>query len=167
MTCGADVLPLQDPTRNLKAMNVRAFVPGVFAIPLFLGCNDPLTVEDLAGTYPLAGMDARALPQLLTATLECDEWVQGGELTLQGNGEFMLVVRGELDCRRADGPVQVVAWEYPGTYAVAGTAVQFVSPIYPSGELHFTGTIDHWRRRVRVPDLELALSRGVDLDFRR
>jgi hypothetical protein len=60
--------------------------------------------------------------------------VQGGDLSLQRSGEFMLVVGGELDCTRAGGQVQVVGWEYPGTYSISGTALQFVSPLYPSGE---------------------------------
>jgi hypothetical protein len=148
-------------------MNVQIIVPGIVAISLLLGCDDPLTAEDLAGTYSLAGMDARPLPQLLTATLTCDEWVQGGDLSLQRSGEFMLVVRGELDCTRAGGQVQVVGWEYPGIYSISGTALQFVSPVYPSGELQFSGAIDPWRMRVRIPDLALHPSNTVDLEFRR
>jgi len=148
-------------------VNTRIGVLGIAGISLLLGCHDPLSVEELAGTYPLTGMDARSLPQLLTATLECDEWVQEGALTLQPSGEFMLAVRGELDCSRGGGQVQVVGWEYPGTYSVSGTTLQFVSPLYPSGAHHFTGTVDPWRMRIRVSDLELRLSNDVDLEFRR
>ena len=133
---------------------------------VLLGCSDPFTPEQLAGTYSLATMDAHTLPQLLTATVECDEWVQSGDLTLQQSGEFMLAIHGKLNCTRGGGPVQVVGWEYRGTYDVSGKTLTFVSPLYPSGELHFTGTVDLWGRRIVVQNLELHLSNAVDLEFR-
>lgn len=148
-------------------MITRVMVSGIAAVSLVLGCKDPFTVDEVAGTYSLAAMDARALPQLISATLTCDEWVQGGDLTLQPSGEFMLLVRGELDCTRGGGQVQMAGWEYPGTYSVSGTTLQFVSPTYPSGELHFAARIDRLGTRVRVPDVDLGLSTSADLEFRR
>jgi len=141
----------------------------IVALALLAACDDPITVKDVAGTYSLTAMDAHPLPQLLTATLSCDQWVHGGDLTLQATGAFRLVVRGEMDCTRAGGPVQVMGWDFPGTFSVAGTALQFVSPLPPStgGELRFSGRIDGLRGRVIVSGLELQLQRAVDLEFRR
>ena len=140
---------------------------GLFSAVLAIGCGDPLSVEELAGTYQLTAMDARSLPQLLSATVECDEWVQVGNLTLQPSGEFMLVVQGELDCTRGGGQVQMIGWEYPGSYSVVGRTLQFVSPLFPSGELHFTGTVELLNTRILVTDLDLHSSNATDLEFRR
>jgi hypothetical protein len=148
-------------------MDSRATLLVLAACSIPLGCQDPLTPADLAGTYSLTSMDARALPQLLTATITCDQWVDEGDLTLQTNGAFELAVGGEFDCTRGGGPVQANGWIYPGTYSVSGTTLQFVSPVYPSGAVQFTGEIDWLRARVRIRDLELQLSRVVDLDFQR
>lgn len=147
-------------------MDARVIL-SAFAVSILIGCKDPLTGEELAGKYSLTRLDGRALPQLLTATLSCDESVQTGDLTLQQGGEFMLVVRGEQDCTRAGGQVQAVGWEYPGTFSIVGSTLLFTSPRYPSGEVRFMGRIDRWQTRVTVFDLELQLSKVVDLEFHR
>jgi len=139
----------------------------IVVLALLAACSDPITVEDLAGTYSLTAVDGRPMPQLLTATINCDQWVQSGELTLQRTGAFQLLVRGAMDCTRGGGPVQVMGWDYPGTFSVTGTTLEFVSPLAPSvgGDLRFAGRIDPLRGRVLVPNLQL--SRAVDLEFRR
>src|SRR2546422_1521310 len=104
----------------------------IVALALLAACDDPITVKDVAGTYSLTAMDAHPLPQLLTATLSCDQWVHGGDLTLQATGAFRLVVRGEMDCTRAGGPVEGVGWDFSGAFSVAGTALPIVSPLPPS-----------------------------------
>ena len=141
----------------------------IVVLVLLAACGEPLTVKDLAGTYSLTAMDGQHMPQLLTATINCDEWVQSGELTLQQTGAFQLLVHGQMDCTRAGGPVQVMGWDYPGTFSVSGTTLQFVSPLPPSvgGALRFAGRVDQLRRGVVVSDLQLQSSRTVDLEFRR
>jgi len=64
----------------------------IVVLVLLAACSEPLTVKDLAGTYSLTAMDGQHMPQLLTATINCDEWVQSGELTLQETGAFQLLV---------------------------------------------------------------------------
>ncbi len=149
-------------------MNSRALLLGFVAGIAFLGgCNDPLTPEDLAGTYSLTRLDSRALPQLLSATISCDESVESGELIFESTGAFSLQLRGTLDCTRDGGPIQTIGWDFPGTFSMSGRALQFASPVYPSGELHFAGQIDPFRTGIRILDLELQLSKVVDLEFRR
>ena len=143
-------------------------LPYLFAGTAALGgCSDPLTPQDLAGTYSLTRLDSRSLPQLVLATLTCDESVDGGELILDPTGGFSLQIRGTLDCTRGGGQIQSIGWDFPGTFSMADRSLQFISPLYPSGEIHFGGQFDPWRTRIRIPDLDLQLSRLVDLEFRR
>ena len=148
-------------------MGSRVIAPLIVAVSVLLGCSNPLTVEDLAGTYSLTRMDARPLPQLLTATVDCDEWVQDGELSLQPSGQFTLAVGGALNCTRVGGQVQVIGWDYPGTYTVSGTTLRFVAASFTSTAVQFIGHIDPWQMRVRVSDLALHQSNLVDLEFHR
>src|SRR3989449_9358135 len=93
----------------------------IVALALLAACDDPITVKDVAGTYSLTAMDAHPLPQLLTATLSCDQWVHGGDLTLQATGAFRLVARGAIDFTRGGGPRQGLGRGFPRTFSGRGT----------------------------------------------
>src|SRR2546423_15513035 len=110
-------------------MNRRVLLLGFVAGIAFLaGCNDPLTPEDLAGTYSLTRLDARALPQLLSATISCDESVESEELILESTGAYSLLLRGTLDCTRDGGAIQTIRRDFPGTFSMSGRLLPVVPP---------------------------------------
>jgi hypothetical protein len=135
---------------------------------LFAGCNDPLSFGDVAGTYQLGGVNAKDLPYLLTATVDCDQWIAEGQLILQQSGQFTLTVSGSWDCSRSGGVNQVVGWGFPGTYTIDGARLHFQSPLPPSigGFFEFAGVVGPLQRSIGVPDLDLSLT-PVDLAFHR
>ena len=137
---------------------------------LFAGCNDPLSFGDVAGTYQLSGVNAKALPYLLTATVDCDQWIAEGQLILHESGQFTLTVSGPWDCTRSGGVSQIVGSGLPGSYTIDGAKLHFLSPLPPSigGFFEFTGVVGPLQRSIGVLDLNLNLSlTPVDLAFRR
>ena len=84
-------------------MTARFEVAPIAFCLLFAGCNDPLSLADVAGTYQLGGVNAKDLPYLLTATVDCDQWIAEGQLILQQSGQFTLTVSGSWDCSRSGG----------------------------------------------------------------
>jgi hypothetical protein len=136
---------------------------------LAAGCGDPLTFGEVAGTYQLGGVNARDLPYLLTATVNCDQWIAEGQLILQESGQFTLTLSGPLDCSRSGGVNQIVGWGFPGTYTIDGAKLHFLSPLPPSvgGFFEFTGVVGPPQRSIGVLDLQLSLGTPVDLAFRR
>jgi hypothetical protein len=114
----------------------------LIALPFVASCGDPLKPDDLRGDYTLVSQDGRALPQLLSATLSCDVSLTGGLLTFSASGsDFTLDLTGSMDCSRGGGPVQVVGWTYPGSYAIDGRRIEFTSPIFGGGAVTFSGTV--------------------------
>ena len=130
-------------------------------------CGDPISVEELAGGYPLGRVNAQSLPYLVSASIECDSWIEEGDLILDSGAQFALTLRGQLDCSRSGGPVQVVGWEFPGTYTISGNKLHFVSPSHPSGTIEFDGFVGPLQMRILVTDVELLPSlTAIDLEFR-
>ena len=136
---------------------------------LAAGCSDPLSFADVAGSYQLGGVNARDLPYLLTATVNCDQWIAEGQLILQESGQFTLTLSGPLDCSRSGGVNQIAGWGFPGTYTIDGAKLHFQSPLPPSvgGFFEFTGVVGPLQRSIGVLDLQLSLVAPVDLAFRR
>jgi len=135
---------------------------------LVAGCGDPLSFADVAGSYPLRGVNAQELPYLFTATVECDQWIAEGQLILQESGQFTLTLSGPWDCSRSGGVNQIVGWGFPGTYTIDGAKLHFLSPLPPSvgGFFEFTGVVGPLQKSIGVLDLDLSLT-PVDLEFRR
>ncbi len=136
---------------------------------LVAGCSDPLSFGDVAGSYQLGGVNAKELPYLLRATVDCDQWIAEGQLILQESGQFTLTLSGPWDCSRSGGVNQIVGWGFPGTYTIDGAGLHFLSPLPPSigGFFEFTGVVGPLQRSIGVLDLELSLMTPVDLAFRR
>jgi hypothetical protein len=149
-------------------MTARFEVAPIAFCLLFAGCNDPLSLADVAGTYQLGGVNAKDLPYLLTATVDCDQWIAEGQLILQESGQFTLTVSGSWDCSRSGGVNQIVGWGFPGTYTLDGAKLHFLSPLPPSigGFFEFAGVVGPLQRSIGVPDLDLSLT-PVDLAFHR
>src|SRR6266550_1028878 len=140
-------------------MPPRLVVAALAAVSALLGCSEPLTVQDLAGTYALTEMNGRRLPQLLTVSpSDCDEWVQNCRLTLPresvtpSSGNFELVVDGVVDCTRAGLPNSPLLLGVDGTYTVSGTTLHFSAPSYLS-PIEFTGHVNPFQMSVHVSDL--------------
>lgn len=137
------------------------------ASSVFLACDDPLSYEELLGGYTLVEVNATPLPSLIGADVNCDSWIDTGDLILDNGGQFSLLLRGHLDCSRSGGPVQDIGWDFPGTYTVDGSKLHFISPTYPSGTYEFNGFVGPLQLRIRVEDLEMPPSLStVDLEFR-
>lgn len=150
-------------------MTARFEAAAIAVCLLVAGCSDPLSFGDVAGSYPLVGVNARELPYLLTATVECDHWIAEGQLILQESGQFTLTLSGPWDCSRSGGVNQIVGWGLPGTYTIDGIRLNFLSPLPPSagfGFFEFTGVVGPLQRSIGVPDMDLSLT-PVDLEFRR
>lgn len=149
-------------------MTSRFDVAAIAVCLLAAGCSDPLSFADVAGSYQLDGVNAQELPYLFTATIECDQWIAEGQLILQESGQFTLTLSGPLDCSRSGGVNQIAGWGLPGTYAIDGNRLNFLSPLPPSigGFFEFTGVVGPLQRSIGVPGLDLSLT-PVDLAFRR
>jgi hypothetical protein len=78
---------------------------------LAAACGGSLEPGDVAGRYRLTTVDAGRLPSLVYATVECDDHITEGTLTLSADGRYGLAYTTALDCRRA-GPGEVVTTEH-------------------------------------------------------
>jgi hypothetical protein len=112
------------------------------ALPLVVSCHDPLTPVDLRGQYDLVSQDGRDLPQLLSATLECDVNLTGGLLTVFPDGKgFILDLFGSMDCSRGGGPVQALGWSYAGTFTLKDRQIEFSSFTIGGEAFTFGGSV--------------------------
>jgi hypothetical protein len=91
------------------------------ALLLVSACGGTLEPDDVAGTYRLTGVDAAPLPYLVYATVECDQRISTGRLTLTGSGSFVLRFTSQMDCGRAgSGEIVTGEREYSGVFSFAG-----------------------------------------------
>jgi hypothetical protein len=125
----------------------------VASFGVLLAACGGLEPGELAGTYGLTAVEGGSPPYLLVATVECDSWLTGGTLTLAAGGAFVLDLVEQHDCSRGGGTPFESHREYPGTFALDGSVLRFVSPLHPAGELAFEGRVDDERVTVEVPDL--------------
>jgi len=99
----------------------------LYSMLLAAGCGGSLEPGDVAGSYRLTTVDAGPLPYLVLATVECDEHIAGGTLTLSADGGYFLAYGTALDCSRA-GPGEVVTSErgYSGVFHFEGRHIYLV-----------------------------------------
>lgn len=93
---------------------------GALLLSVLLGCDGSLEPGDVAGDYDLTTVDASPLPYLLHATVECDERLTRGTLTLAAEGDFTLRLDHELDCA---GSVVPHVREYAGVFVLDGRRI--------------------------------------------
>ncbi len=134
------------------------------AAVVLAGCSDPLSFQDLAGSYPLAEVNTKRLPVLLTATATCDQWIEQGQLTLESSGQFMLTLGGHFDC---NGSGQINGWDFPGTYTISDDSLHFVSNGDPYVTYVFNGVVFARHTRIQIVDLPVQLDVPLFLEFRR
>ncbi|SRR5258706_8077292 len=124
--------------------------------PLAAACDDPLTPGQVAGDYTLLDEDGRNLPRLLSATLNCDVFLTGGLLVLNGDKSFALNLYQQIDCSRGGGPIQDAGRAYPGTFALSGNTIAFTTPRAGQPPLTFSGTVFDGTVRLLIIDPDIS-----------
>lgn len=78
-------------------------------------------------------MDGLSLPTLYLATALCDDYVDGGSLALQRDGQFALTIRTRRDCAATGGGVSTSNVSSTGEWALTDslrlTAPQPAAPL--------------------------------------
>ena len=111
---------------------------------LLVGCGDPLTPEEVAGTYPLVTVNGENLPYTVSSTPGFPHAIEGAVIALNPDGQFLLVVFITI------GQGQVLDFTGSGTYTLGRDTVRLAF----QGTDVLTGTI--------VGDL-ITISQGVTL----
>ena len=107
-----------------------------------LGCSDPLTPDEVAGTYTLATIDDRLPPRLLGATIECDVLLVGGELALRPAPDWSeLTFAREEDCSRAGGSISTDTLRYLGRFLLRDLTLTFETQLSLEDTLRFSGPV--------------------------
>ena len=133
-------------------------------LPTLLACGGSLEPGEVAGHYRLTTIDARALPVLIHATIECDEHVTTGTLTLSASGGFVLRYATELTCAGnpdAGGRERELA----GIFSLSGRRVLFNGAETSGQRVHFEGESRGSGFLVLLPDDVVELSRELELGF--
>lgn len=138
-------------------------VPAVPLIAL-LACGGSLEPGDVAGNYRLTTIDAQALPVLIYATIECDEHVTAGTLTLSATGGFVLHYATELTCGgnpAAAGRERELA----GIFSLSGRRVLFNGAETSGQRVRFEGESRGNGFLVLLPDNVAEPARELELGF--
>ena len=107
-----------------------------------LGCSDSLTPEELVGTYTLATIDNQGPPRLLSATIECDVLLVGGQLELLLSPDWSaLSLAREEDCTRGGGSVSTETLLYLGRYWLEEGELTFQTQLSDEDTLRFSGPV--------------------------
>ena len=138
-------------------------VPAVALLALS-GCGGSLEPGEVAGNYRLTTIDAQALPVLIYATIECDERVTAGALTLSATGGFVLRYATELAC--AGNPdARGREREFAGIFSLSGRRVLFNGAEGSGQRVHFEGESRGSGFLVLLPDNVAELTRELELGF--
>lgn len=137
-------------------------VTGVVAA---LACGNGLEPGDVAGTYALTAVNQSDLPYLLSATPDCDEFIEVGELRLSPAGTYFLEVSGLLDCSRGGGTPGTAGRFYTGSYDVADDRLTFETLFPDDVILRFGGEPRGQDLRLTVPPPPPLEGPELVLDF--
>jgi hypothetical protein len=137
----------------------------VLAIGNLVACGNALEPGDVAGTYALTAVNQSQLPFLLSATADCDEFIDIGELRLTEAGTFFLEITGPLDCSRGGGQPGTSGRFYTGSYDVGDDRLTFETLLPEDEILRFGGEPRGQDLRITVPPLPPLTGPDLVLDF--
>ena len=133
-----------------------------------LGCADPLTPEEVAGTYTLTTIDNRLPPRLLGATIECDVLLLGGEMELVTGPDWsVLTFARAQDCSRSGGAVSTDTLRYLGHFRLRAATLTFQTQLSDEDTLRFSGPARWGRVTLVVRDTIRGLGGPMSIRFDR
>lgn len=106
--------------------HARSLLLVSLAVGLTACGKDPLQPIAIFGEHVLAQVDGSTPPVLVGATVNCDEVVTDGSLSISQVFAFDLTINYEDDCRRSGGPVIRLALRSTGTVVQVGSSLRFV-----------------------------------------
>ena len=87
---------------------------------LITDCADEVTApQSVVGQYRLTTVNNTPLPQLRSATVDCDTWLVSGALSLLPDGLFLLGSRDSVDCGQVFERASFTSSVLGGTYTLA------------------------------------------------
>lgn len=96
------------------------------ALIVIAACEDPSGPGAIAGaTFSLRALPPTALPVLMSATVNCDNWLYTGHLVVAPGGAAVLKLNTVLDCTRVGSTRDTTEFEYTGEVLQSGTQVIF------------------------------------------
>jgi hypothetical protein len=117
----------------------RAFLSSLGFVAV-LSCGESTGPAPIAGDFTLTSVNGSPPPQLVAATVACDQLIDSGSLTLTGARDFTLAGLVRQDCTRAGGSSDILPLSLVGTYTQNGGTLTFTLPGQGSLSAHFDGT---------------------------
>jgi hypothetical protein len=116
------------------------WLPHGVILCLLCSCGDASGPSGITGNFTLTSVNGSPPPQLVSATVSCDEFITSGSLSLTSRHAFTLSGVVQLDCTRSGGQIQTQALTLGGTYARNGQALTFTIPGQGSISAQFDGS---------------------------
>jgi hypothetical protein len=128
---------------------------------LLVSCSDSAEPSPIAGDFDLTSVNGAPPPGLVGATVNCDEFIASGTLSLTSNRAFALDGVVQLDCTRAGGQIQTQVLSLGGTYAQDGHTLTFTLP----GQGSISGQFDGTTVATTIPATPFTFPTDVALVF--
>jgi hypothetical protein len=121
----------------------RSYVLAMTSVAAVLAAcgNDPVQPVIIVGEHVLARVDGSTLPVLVSATVNCDEVITDGSLSISASLAFDLAINYDEDCRRSGGPIIGLALRSTGAVIQAGSSLRFVLVVPGDTVNLYTGVV--------------------------
>lgn len=118
----------------------RRFAAAALLLATAAGCGDGNGPRPIDGAFFLSTVNDSTPPVLVGATLNCDQYLDGADLTLAADGNFNIVALTTVDCTAAGGGVTHPALLVSGTYRRSGSTITLEVPGAAPIQATYNGT---------------------------